>query len=132
VVIITARIMVVDDEQDITIIIKKTLENIGFAVDTFTKPEEALDHFKPDYYAMLITDIRMPVMTGFQLYREIRKIDGKIKIAFMTAFDVYEGEFHKVLPHIEVKCFFKKPVRMNELVRRVKEELGEDFTITLQ
>lgn len=125
-----ARILVVDDEKDITYIIKHALENNGFAVDAFTSPEEALDHFKAGYYDMLITDIRMPVMTGFEVYRHVRKLDSKIKVAFMTAFDVYDGEFKKVMPSIDVKCFFKKPIRMNELVARVKQELGEDFTIS--
>jgi DNA-binding response OmpR family regulator len=122
--------MVVDDEQDITYVIKTALEKNGFTVDAFTSPEEALDYFKPDYYDMLITDIRMPVMTGFELYRQVRKIDSKVKMALMTAFDVYEAEFKKVMPHIDVKCFFKKPIRMNELAARVMQELGEEFTIS--
>jgi YesN/AraC family two-component response regulator len=79
---------------------------------------------------MLITDIRMPIMNGFELYRQIRKRDNKIKVAFMTAFDVYETEFCKVMPSIDVKCFFKKPVRMNDLVERVKQELGRDATLS--
>lgn len=124
------RIMVVDDEQDITFVIKQALENSGFVVDAFSSPEEALDHFKPDYYDLLITDIRMPVMTGFELYRRVRTIDSKVKVAFMTAFDVYEGEFHKVLPSIDVKCFFKKPMRMNELVERVKQELASESNVS--
>lgn len=125
-----ARIMVVDDEQDITFVIKHALEKQGFTVATFNKPEEALSHFKPDYYAMLITDIRMPAMNGFELYREVRKRDSKIKIAFMTAFDVYEAEFRKVLPSIDASCFFKKPVHMNELADRVKKELGQESTLS--
>jgi DNA-binding response OmpR family regulator len=92
----------------------------------FTKPQEALSHFKPDYYNMLITDIRMPKMNGFELYREIRKVDSNIKVAFMTAFEIYENEFRKVLPSINAKCFFKKPMRMNELVERVRQELGQN------
>jgi DNA-binding response OmpR family regulator len=122
--------MVVDDEQDITFIIKHALENEGFAVDAYTSPEEALDHFKPDYYDMLITDIRMPVITGFEVYRRVRKLDGKVKVAFMTAFDVYDGEFKKVMPSIDVKCFFKKPIRMKELVERVKQELDQKSTLS--
>jgi DNA-binding response OmpR family regulator len=124
------RILVIDDEKDICLIVKISLEKNGFAVDAFNSPEEALDHFKPDYYDMLITDIRMPVMSGFEVYRRVRKLDNKIKIAFMTAFDVFDGEFKKVLPSIEVKCFFKKPMRMNELVKRIKEELKEESKVS--
>jgi CheY-like chemotaxis protein len=124
------RILVVDDAQDIASVIKQALEKGGFAVDAFTSPEEALDKFKPNYYSMLITDIRMPVMNGFQLYRQIRKMDSKIKVAFMTAFEINDDEFGKVLPSIDVKLFFKKPVHINDLVEKVKQQLSEDITMS--
>jgi two-component system catabolic regulation response regulator CreB/two-component system response regulator ChvI len=120
--------MLVDDEPDIATTIKKGLERDGFTVDAFTKPREALDHFKPDYYAMVITDLKMPDMNGFELYREMKKKDYKIKIAFMTAFEIYETEFHKVFKNTEVKLFFKKPVRISDLVARMKEELAHNIT----
>jgi two-component system catabolic regulation response regulator CreB/two-component system response regulator ChvI len=122
--------MVVDDEPDIATTIKKGLERDGFEVDSFTNPQEALDHFKPDYYAMVITDLKMPDMTGFELYRELRKKDDKVLIAFMTAFDIYENEFNKVFKSTDVKCFFKKPVGMSDLVTRVREELGREITFS--
>jgi DNA-binding response OmpR family regulator len=111
-----ARIIVVEDEPDIATLVKKALEAKGFDVDVFTDSRRALDHFKPNYYAMLITDIRMPGMNGFELYRQVKKIDEKINVAFMTAFEIYESEFRKVMPNIDVRFFFKKPVRMQELV----------------
>jgi DNA-binding response OmpR family regulator len=114
--------MVVDDEPDITFVMKQALVRDGFEVDGFTNPKEALDKFTAGKYDMVITDIRMPQMNGFELYRELIKKDSKIKVAFMTAFDVYENEFKKVLPSIDVKYFFKKPMRMNELVERIKQE----------
>jgi len=123
--------MVVDDEPDVAATIKMGLERDGFTVDAFTDPQAALDNFKQDYYALLITDIRMPDMNGFELYREIRKKDEKIKVAFMTAFEIYESEFSKVFKNTEVKLFFKKPVMLSELVSRVKEELSKD-EITIQ
>jgi two-component SAPR family response regulator len=97
-------------------------------VDAFNKPEEALSHFKPDFYAMIITDIRMPVINGFELYRQVKKIDDKLKVAFMTAFEVYEDEFRKVFTNIDVKCFIKKPVSPSDLVTQVKEELADEIT----
>jgi DNA-binding response OmpR family regulator len=125
-----ARILVIDDEKDITLVLKKALELDGFTVDTYTSPEEALDHFKQDYYDMIITDIRMPAISGFEVYRRVRKLDGKVKVAFMTAFEIYDGEFKKVLPSIETKYFFKKPIHLTTLIQRVKEALGEDFTMS--
>ena len=123
------RILLVDDEPDIATTYKMGLERDGFAVDAFTDPQAALDHFKQDYYAMLITDIRMPDMNGFELYREIKKKDEKIKVAFMTAFEIYESEFSKVFKNTEVKLFFKKPVKLSELVSRVKEELNDGVAV---
>jgi DNA-binding response OmpR family regulator len=75
------RILVVDDEQDIAKVIKGGLENLGYQVDSFNNPEEALSYFKPDYYDIMIFDIRMPKLNGFQLYRAIRKKTAKQRYA---------------------------------------------------
>lgn len=114
--------MVVDDEPDITTVVKRGLESQGFVVDAFNSADDALANFKPGVYDMLITDIRMPVMNGFDLYREIRKNDHKIKVALMTAFEIHEIEFRKMFKHIDVKCFFKKPVSISHLTARINEE----------
>ena len=120
------RILVVDDDPDITAIIKNALEASGLTVDIFNKPEEALSKFKKDYYVMIITDIRMPGMNGFELYREVKKMDSKIKFAFMTAFAIYQDEFKKIFTSIDVKFLINKPVSISDLAGRVKEELAKD------
>ena len=117
------RVLVVDDEPDITKVIKAGLESAGFKVDAFNDPDQALSHFKPDYYDVLIFDIRMPILTGFQLYREIRKRDSKAKVCFMTAFEVYREEFSKMFPSYDINCFIKKPVRTKDLQLMVKAQL---------
>jgi len=122
-----ARILVVDDEQDITSVFKRGLEASGFLVDTFNDPTEALSNFKEDYYDVLIFDIKMPKMTGFQLYREIRKKDNKARVCFMTAFDIYKEEFSKMFPSYEVKCFIKKPVRVNDLQQIVQGQVESKY-----
>ena len=81
------RVMIVDDEQDITTIFKIGLENNQFIVTTFNDPVEALSRFKPGLYDLMILDIRMPGMNGFQLYHKIRHIDDKVKVCFLTAFE---------------------------------------------
>jgi len=124
------RIMVIDDEPDIASTVKMSLERDGFVVDSFTDPQTALGHFKQEHYSMVITDIRMPNMNGFELYRELKKEDENIKVAFMTAFEMYEEEFRRVFTNIDVKCFIKKPVSPSDLVRRVKEELGQEITFS--
>jgi len=118
-----ARILVVDDEPDLTLVIKHGLENDGYLVEVFNDPEQALAHFKADYYDTLILDIRMPKLNGFQLYREIRKIDSKARVCFMTAFEVYKNEFVKMFPSYDIKCFMKKPVRIKDLQAIVKGQL---------
>jgi DNA-binding response OmpR family regulator len=117
------RILVVDNEPDITSVIKRGLEGAGYAVDAFNDPEQALAHFKSSYYDMLIFDVRMPKLNGFQLYREIRKKDGKAKVCFMTAFEVYREEFEKVFPDYDVKCFLTKPLSIKDLQKIIEVEL---------
>lgn len=117
------RILVVDDEPDITSVIKRGLETVGYAVNTFNDPEQALAHFKNAYYDMLIFDIRIPQLNGFQLYREIRKKDGKARVCFMTAFEIYRKEFEKVFPDYDVKCFLTKPLSIKDLQKIIQAEL---------
>jgi two-component system, OmpR family, response regulator ChvI len=117
------RILIVDDEPDITSVMKRGLEAAGYAIDTFNDSEKALEHFKNSYYDMLIFDIRMPRLNGFQLYREIRKKAGRAKVCFMTAFEVYREEFEKVFPDYDIKCFLTKPLGIKDLQKIIEAEL---------
>jgi two-component system catabolic regulation response regulator CreB/two-component system response regulator ChvI len=120
--VIKRRILIVDDEPDITVVFKKALEK-DFEVDTFNDPRDALSHFKAGVYDLLLLDIRMPGTNGFQLYKEMRKIDSKPKVCFITAFEMYYEEFIKVFPNVPVKCFIKKPVEPKNLLKQIKAEL---------
>ncbi|HEX2107499.1 MAG TPA: response regulator [Nitrososphaera sp.] len=114
------RVMIVDDEPDITTIFKIGLENNQFIVTTFNDPLEALSRFKPGLYDLLILDIRMPGMNGFQLYQKIRSIDEKVKVCFLTAFEEARGEFKSSFPFLEeVKCYLKKPITVRDLVKHL-------------
>jgi DNA-binding response OmpR family regulator len=113
------RVAVVDDEPDITIVLKRGLEQHGFAVDAFNDPQVALASFRPNYYDLMIIDIRMPKLNGFDLYREVRKKDGNIKVCFLTAFEIYYEEFRKMFPTIDIKAFVRKPVSISALVKQV-------------
>lgn len=117
------RILVVDDEKDIAFVLKKGLENYGFKVDAFDSPESVLTSFKPGSYDLVITDIRMPEMDGFELYKEIRKKDAKVKVCFLTAFEVYSEEFKKTVPSTEAVCLIEKPVSISGLLEIVRREL---------
>jgi DNA-binding response OmpR family regulator len=120
------RLLVVDDELDITRTMKKGLERTGgFSVDTFNDPIQGLSNFKVGTYDMLILDIRMPNMNGFELYREIIKKDRSAKVCFITAFEINYDEFRKMFPSIDVNCFIKKPISVVELANLVKKTLNE-------
>ncbi|HEX2614488.1 MAG TPA: response regulator [Nitrososphaera sp.] len=119
------RILIVDDEPDITTVMKKGLqEYAGYDVTTFNDPGQALAEFKPDTYDLLVIDIKMPGMTGFELYKKLRNIDSKPKICFITAFEMYYAEFRKVFPSLDVKCFIRKPVTISSLIQQVDAEFA--------
>lgn len=115
--------MLVDDEHDITFSLRIGLENNGFAVDIFNDPEEALSNFKAGLYDLLLIDVKMPKMNGFELYQEIEKMDNKAKVCFITAFEVYYNSLRELFPTVKVDCYIKKPVTTDELVQRIKSEL---------
>jgi DNA-binding response OmpR family regulator len=114
------KIMVVDDEPDLTMLCSLALEYYGFKVDAFTDPQEALSNYKPGYYDLVILDIKMPKMDGFQLYDEIKKEDEKAKICFLTASELYYEEFRKrEYNAIDKNLFLRKPIENEELINQV-------------
>jgi two-component system response regulator ChvI len=117
------RILIVDDEPDVTFTLKKGLEEEGFQIDAFNDPLEALSYFKAGQYDMLLLDVKMPKLNGFELYRELKQIDNRVKICFITAFEFYYDEFRRVFPKLNVRCFARKPIAMDELAKILKEEL---------
>lgn len=120
---IPPRIMVVDDERDILSIIKRGLElKNRFQVDTFIDAEHALESLKKkpdDYYDLVLTDIRMPKINGFELYRRIKENNPHMKIVFITAFEINKEEFTKVIPSVDVLDFISKPVSMSTLINKL-------------
>jgi DNA-binding response OmpR family regulator len=114
------KILVVDDEPDLTKSCSLALEDHGFKVDTFNDPLEALSNYKPDYYDLVILDIKMPKMDGFQLYNEIKKKDHKAKVCFLTASELYYEEFRKKeYCALDRNVFIRKPIANEELLREV-------------
>ena len=83
------RILVVDDESDICFVLQSVLGGNGFVVDSYDDPYTALKKFKADLYNLVILDIKMPDLNGFALYREIRRLDRKVKVCFLTAGEMY-------------------------------------------
>jgi two-component system, OmpR family, response regulator ChvI len=117
------RILLIDDERDINTVVKKGLERVGFKVRAFNNPLDALSNFEAGSYEVALLDIRMPSMNGFELYKKLREIDSKIKVCFITAFEMYEEEFKKLFPSYEVRCFIKKPIKLTDLIVEIEKIL---------
>lgn len=121
-----ARILIVDDDPDITLTFRLGLERNGFLVDVFNDPLKALSKFSAGLYDLVLLDIRMPKMNGFELYREIEKIDDNLKVCFITAFVVYYESLKEIFPMAKVSCFIKKPIEIDKLVDRMITELNRN------
>lgn len=116
-------LMLVDDEKDIVAVFGSALRYSGFTVDSFDDPVQALSQFRPSYYDLLLSDVKMPGMTGFELCQEIKKKDKQCKIVIMTAFEMYMKEIHEMYPLAQVDLVIHKPVSMKELVKGIEVQL---------
>jgi CheY-like chemotaxis protein len=118
------RIMMVDDEQDIARLFTIALQDNGFVVDVFNDPLSALSNYKAGLYDLLLLDIRMPTMNGFELYQKIRDIDDRAEVCFITAYEEFLHDFKRLFPVLEeVDCFVTKPIEMHNLVKIVKSKV---------
>ena len=117
------KILVIDDEPDITFSLKKILEENRFAsVDTFNDPVDVISKYNDQpttVYDLLIIDILMPRMNGFELYEKIKKIDNNAKVCFISAYRMYFEALREMYPGSEVDCFMNKPFENEDLLRRV-------------
>jgi DNA-binding response OmpR family regulator len=115
-----ARIMLVDDEPDINAALSVVLKRAGYDVDTFDNPFIALEKLKPGFYGLIILDVKMPQMDGFELYREIKKVDRKAKICFLTASELYYENFRKEkFTSLDKELFIIKPISNAELLKKI-------------
>ncbi len=119
------NILIVDDETDLTILLKTGLESNGFYVDSYNDPLLALHDFKEDFYDLMLIDIRMPKMNGFEFYHKIRDKDINVRVCFMTAFPLSYDEIRKILPAelITRQNLIQKPIAIKELIKRINEIL---------
>jgi DNA-binding response OmpR family regulator len=122
-----ARLLIVDDEYDIVQVLKLGLQQNGFLVNEFTNPEEALQSFKSnaESYCLLLSDVRMPGLSGIQLARKVKETNPDVKVVLMTAFEIRDNEFSKVFPSTQVDGFIHKPVRIRELTDKILSVIGQ-------
>ncbi len=119
------KILLVDDEPDITRLVRMVLEDNGFVVDSYTDPTLALSNFKPRLYDLLLLDIKMPEMSGLDLYQKMKEIDSNVKICFLTASELFYEEYRRLdaYPTLDKAYFIQKPFRTEELIDQLKEIL---------
>lgn len=116
------RILIVDDDKDACIFYTECLVDRGFYVTTVNDPFEALSSFKPSYYDLVIIDIRMPKMNGFELYERMKKLDNQLRVCFITAFEEYYS-YIKEQFRLDVQCFIRKPVTAKDLIKNIYSEI---------
>ncbi|MDQ6866780.1 MAG: ATP-binding protein [Thermoproteota archaeon] len=122
------NILVVDDEPQVCLGFKEALESNGFRVDSFFDPRQALSNFKAGKYDLLLLDVKMPHINGFELYENIKKIDSEVEVCFITANELYFESLSEAFPSIEIGNCIQKPVTMEDLVRYIDDiiELQKD------
>jgi len=122
-----ARLLIVDDEYDIVQVLKVGLQQNGFLVNAFTNPQQALQSFKSnaESYSLLLSDVRMPGLSGMQLARKVKETNPDVKVVLMTAFEIKDNEFSKVFPSTQVDGFIQKPVHIRELTDKILSIIGQ-------
>jgi two-component system cell cycle sensor histidine kinase/response regulator CckA len=121
------KIFVIDDDPDIAYVLKRGLQKNGFLVDAFTNPEEALRSFEsnPHDLCLVVSDVRMPGLSGIQLARKVKQINQDIKVVLMTSFEIKDNEFSKVFPSTQVDGFVQKPISIADLTSKILDLIGE-------
>ena len=118
--------MILDDEFDIVSVLKQGIDKRGFRVFAFTDPHLALEHFQIncESYGLVITDLRMPRMNGYEFIKKVTEIKPQIKVFFMTAFSINDIEFRKVLPFVKIDEIIEKPVSLKKLVSLINKYIN--------
>ena len=119
------RILVVDNEPDITLTLQVGLEEGGFDVDAFTDPDLALKSFKPSFYDLVLIDIMMPEMDGFELYERLKKVDSDVKVCFLTASEMYHEKIRGIKHYaLNKDLFLQKPISTDDLIREINKKIN--------
>ncbi len=125
------KILLVDDEPDITFTIKNMLYNTGFQMYTFNDPITPLKLYRRNFYDLVILEIKIPNMDGFELYIKIKEKDPTVKICFLTAIAIFDEEFRKSRPEVDriitQECFIQKPITTEDLIKKLIDIMNTDI-----
>ena len=129
------KILLVDDEPDITFTIKNMLYNTGFQIYTFNDPITPLKLYRRNFYDLVILEIKIPNMDGFELYIKIKEKDPTVKICFLTAIAIFDEEFRKSRPEVDriitQECFIQKPITTEDLIKKLIDIMNTDMITML-
>ena len=120
-----------DDDPDVTFTFKKAFEEanrisgnkVSFHVNTYNDPLLALSEFKPDSYDLMLVDINMPKMNGFDFCVKVFEVDLNPKVCFISSALINQEALKDQYPSLSFGCFIEKPITIDSLIRRVKAEL---------
>ena len=114
------KVLIVDNEDDITLSFKRILEFKGFEVDAYNDPTVALAEFKSNYYDVALIDIKMPHLDGFDLYKKIKELDNNLRIYFLTASEAYYQQYReKDYEKLDRDLFIQKPIEFKDLIKKI-------------
>lgn len=122
-----ANLLVVDDDPDIAHVLKQGLLKNRFLVSAFIDPEQALKNFQSNSndYCLVLSDIRMPGISGIRLARKVKEINPNVKVVLMTSFEIKDNEFSKVFPSTQIDGLVQKPVGIKNLTDKILDAIGE-------
>ena len=119
------RILLVDDESDVCLVLREVLSENGFVVDSYENPTLALEKFKAHSYDLVVLDIKMLELNGFDLYREIKRFNQKVKVCFLTAAEMHYDEYPDIFSSLPNKYFIRKPIENEKLMGRINEIIAD-------
>ena len=119
------RILLVDDESDVCLVLREVLTENGFVVDSYENPTLALEKFKAYSYDLVVLDIKMPELNGFDLYREIKRFNQKVKVCFLAAAEMHYDEYPDIFSSLPNKYFIRKPIENEKLMARINEIIAD-------
>jgi DNA-binding response OmpR family regulator len=121
------KVLIVDDEPDVSTVLKKVFKQSGFNADSYDDPILALKNFKAGSYDLLLLDIKMPEMDGFDLYQEMKKIDSKVRVCFLTASEMYYERFRKEegFCALDKDLFVRKPIANKDLIEKINTIISQ-------
>jgi DNA-binding response OmpR family regulator len=119
-----ARVLMIDDEVELTKVMKLGLEHKDIVVDVYNDPLKAISDFRKGVYDVVILDVRMPLISGFEVYGRLREVDSEVPVCFLSAVDDSEIEFMKLFPGDKVPTFLTKPVSIALLSQEAERLAG--------